>query len=354
MTGAGPRPEAALSIYCSVHVRHQFCAGPDQAFAGLSFAPGAETASRLHELGVLFRSRADGFDLICDGERWKALQSLLAAITSSAPGGLPAGLADTLLGPPLLFVATLADPLFFNFTDVPVDASIGAPTLWLSNRDSAADGPGYRLTIDWSGPAPSPADAPPSASPSEILRSEFGVERNPWAATDRDVLRGTREAERLRKSESDRPFAVLAIFPCGAGEGAEPVRLGPQGNSARRVSYVIPFPARTSRWRYIVADRSGDFAAEDYAIVDPTTGEAADFKPGPAVILPDGRSAFSFVGSEPRPTLRRPSAMLALQRLSGTPARRRIVIPRLPTPGPDTPVAGGSAGTLYSDIYVIV
>lgn len=350
------RPEEAYSSFCSVDVRHQFCAGPDHAFAGLVFTPGAATGSRLREWGVLFRQRRDGFDLICDSGRWNALEALVAAIAASAPGGLPANLADSLLGPPLLFFAALADPLFLNFTDLPVDHSIGAPTLWLSNRDAAADGPdSYRLTVDWKGLPDPPAGPPPSsASPSDILSSDFRIEGGTWAATGRDMLLGTEELARLRDPVAHRPFAVLAIFPSGAGEGAEPVRIGPQGSSVRQVRYAIPFAARASYWRYVVACRSGELAGEDYAVVDPVTEEPSGFEPGPPVTLPDGRTAITLVSPELRFTARRPTAQLALQRLSGTPQRRRIVIPRLPAPGPDTPVASTAPGKLYSDIYVFV
>lgn len=354
----------AYSSFCSVDVRHQFCAHSDQAFAGLSFSPGPRTAVRLHEWGMLFRPRADGFDLICDSGRWNALEALLAAIAARATGGLPPGLADSLLGPPLLFFASLADSLFLNFTDVPADHAIGAPVLWLSNRDaSPGDGPdSYRLRVDWTkvgdepagSAAPPPATQPPAPSPSGLLASEFGIDPGPWSATGRDQLLGAEEAASLLRPATVPHFAVLAIYPSGAGEGAEPVRSGPGGSSARKVRYLLSFAARSSYWRYIVASRKGSIDGENYAIVDNGTGERAAFDPGAAVTLPDGRTAISFVSAEPRLTARQPTADLGLQRRSDTLPRRQMVIPRLPAPGPDTPVARGEAGQFRSDIYVFV
>jgi hypothetical protein len=369
---AAPRATPLNYSFCSVDVRHDYCAARGDAFEGLAIAPTPETQARLSRWGIICRPRPDGFDLIADSDRFRALDELVAGLKAKFPGGLPQGFEDALLGPALLFTVEVADADFFNFTDIPLDVTAGNPALDLTNRKAERVGAdGYALAIDWMAavyapakPA-SPSEAPPSEppplrlppSPSEILGRDLGGAAGRLLATRGEIWRAHSEFRAFRAERGRLPFALLSVYPVGQPGGAEPVQLVPRhGHYLRAVRYTITFTARRTFWRYILASRAGDFDPQGFEIVDCASREPAAFKAERRVQLPDGRFAVRFVSSESRALARRSGTGFALQRKSGPRGRPRMMIPRLPNPGPATPiVADRRAGSkVYSDMYVFV
>ena len=368
---ARPQDSALYSSFCSVDVRHDFCTATGGAFEGLAIGPTPETRRRLDHWGVIHRPRADGFDLLADSSRRKALETLLSGVTTRFPHGLPPEL-EALLGPPLLFRIEVREPLFFNFTEVPLDVSSGNPALYLSNREvEPAGGDSYALVVDWGGavfvppppdpepvpPPPPPPSTPLAPSPSELLAPHVEDKPARWLATRGEIWRAKTELADLLEQQGKLPFALLSIHPLGSSGGAEPVQLvARDGEHLRPVRYTIRFAARTTFWRYVVASRTGDFDPAGFDIVDAAGGEPAGFTPEEPVTLPDGRTAVPFVSPSAYPIARRSTTAFALRGKSGSRGRSRLVVPRLPTPGAaDSVVPDRSSGCgVYSDMYVFV
>jgi hypothetical protein len=375
---ARPVAPPLYSPFCSVDVRHEYCTATGEVFDGLGIAPTTQTRRRLERWGVLYRPRPDGFDLLADSGRVDALGELLKELAAKLLDGAAApDVEDGLLGPALLFTIDVQEPLFFNFTDLPLDVSAGNPALHLTNRAVEATGDhAYELSIDWGDAmfvAFQPADEArprfkrelskvPMLSPAEVLAPDvdtrtFQSAAAHWLATRGEIWRADDEFYDLQNQPGRLPFALLSVFPSGPPGGAEPVQLRPRdGRHLHQVRYTIRFSARRTIWRYVVASRTGDFDPAGYEIVETSSRGSAGFTQAAQVRLPDGRVAVPFVSGAPRALARRADSSFALQRTTGSRGRSRLVVPRLPTPRTADSIAPEPppGSRIYSDMYVFV
>jgi hypothetical protein len=376
---AADRPGVYATLV-SIDVRHDYCHAAAGVFGGIAVSPSPETAARLARWGLLARSRPDGIDILCTAGGVASLSEFLPTL----PVPLPPAVQDELFGAPLLFVLELRDLQFFNFTASPTDVRSGEPLLSLSNdRIEIGDGVAS-FQIAWPDPdlgsngAP-PQNGPPSprrsagplgASPRDTLSGMLGCPVNGWWLESRgQIADGVEERDKLAKQRQPRPFGLIEIYvappaeeaaPAGGWNGY-PVNLSPADGQ----SYVTPcryrlgFPARPTRWRYVVAGRDGKPLPATLSIVDPHDPDGAPFEPAQPRTLPDGQSAACFAAKDAIELRQHPAARFSLH---GTLADRRprTLIDPLPAASADAIIPDptlqpdGSPSPAWSDIYVFV
>ncbi|MCD2324186.1 hypothetical protein LQ953_09200 [Sphingomonas sp. IC-56] len=338
--------------FASVTVRHGFHNHADGGCNDLAIEPTPETRRRLRLFGLLARTRIGGIDLLWDAAVRTQAQTLLAEVATRY-GSVPAEVQARLFTPPLLFTCRLLDPRFANFTDLPTGLRIGDPPLLLSTRRAA----GSALALDWR-----------RTVRRQSLLLQGGMEQRdsvvhePDPDAEDEALPALHPADRERQALYARSqcFALLEfhLVPKRALEGSSDLVFDPAPADGRTffraLYYTLNFAPRPTRWRYLIAARSGTLAPETLRIVT-RDGEDAGFvlDDAPAT-LPDGRPAARLCARDPRPLLARPQAEL---RLEGKPlagrVRTRTLVERLPGPTAERILPAGQAPP-WSDIYVFL
>jgi hypothetical protein len=405
----GPQP-GTIFPFVSLDVRHGFANGAGEVFGRISVRPTRETRRRLALFGLIPRPRPDGIDIFWDTtHRDQASSRLdtLRPLVMGLPEGKHAEAIDKIgqiFGEPLLFTVAIEDPHFASFTDMPIDLRIGDPPLLLSNWkveqkvDSAAD-----LVIPWPSD-PVQAAAPPKpvmekvaigyyealaakekalpARPHPVVQEEAAKpEPAPEFRGAADVAAGAERRQLMRKSTC---FALLELYftpepgtkgPASGWNGL-PVDLArglgsPPARGAWRYftpcTYTLRFAPRATRWRYVVAARSGALDPTSLAIVDADGADAGFALAEAPYILPGGQAAACLSSRFALPVLAQPAETFAL--VGASPAggaRRRTLVQRLPAAsaqslslGPPAtsampPPRSAKPPPLYSDIYVFV
>ncbi|TGX54133.1 hypothetical protein E5A73_08405 [Sphingomonas gei] len=370
---AGTAAAGRYDRFISIDIRHEFYNRSDGRCADIAIEPTPRTRERLALYGYVVRQRADGIDLFWDLAVRAQANSIFAGLQARF-GQVPEDVWARLYEPPLLFTLKLANPRFAVFTEMPTDHRIGDPPLRLSTRANMPDGDGKAaLAVEWNtrfsrasivetrgmegvGTSIPPArDVPPPPPP--LKPAEQGP-----AAQERVQIERRSQALALLDLHFTRadPAAI-------AGWDGMPVERTPARPRTgtpdffRPVTYTIDFAARRTRWRYVVAARSGTLDAASLGVVA-ADGEDAGFRLEDAAhLLPDGRAAACLASADPRAILASPQAQLALTgRPLGGRSYSRTLVDRLPGAGADsiTPAASpprdGEPPPAWSDIYVFV
>lgn len=344
------RARGSYVPFAAVEVRHGFYNRSHGACRDLIIKATPETGRRLALFGLRAIPQAGRIDLFWDASVRAQAQALLASVAARA-GPIPAEVQARLFTPPLLFTCRVSDARFANFTDLPTSLRLGDPPLLLSTRR----GSGTALAVDWR-----------RRVRRESLLLCGGMEVRDSIEPDPDeepeILPALHPADRERQAlyARSQAFAVLEfhLVPKRATQGTATLVFDaapPDGESFfRPVHYTIDFAARRTRWRYLVAARSGTIDADSLRILTGDGGDAGFVLNDAPVMLPDGRRAACLAACEPRPLLAQTGAEL---RLEGKPmagrARRRTLVERLPGPSADRIIPAGQAPP-WSDIYVFL
>ena len=117
-----------------VQVRHEYYDATGGACPDFTVRPTAWTAALMHRLGLLFRQEEAGFTVLYNHLRE---DDLLRYIEANRVGSEP--------WTRLCFSLTLRNPLFVNFTDLPVETNPATWNLYLTNRQAHTEPDGTVL-----------------------------------------------------------------------------------------------------------------------------------------------------------------------------------------------------------------
>jgi hypothetical protein len=396
-----------LEKLISIDFSHGYCAAPDGhasygAFTGIRIRPTPETARRLALYSFLLRTRSGGLDLFISPGQREALEKVAETLDSRETKEALDRALLRLFWPPLLFTLDVLDPLFFNYTDVPIGMGRGQPALWLSNARATEAPGGHAVAASWRKPnlhyaaepppsPPAPAEASGSKSPaatetgrperpSPAVRPMTGDQGFSQSRGDFSKAMAERRAYRRNAGEGQLLgfFEVHIAPPVQAADAAVARSAFPLEGTVGKASgggvefseirvqhlrFDLRFEARATQWRYFVAGRGKrPLDRDSLRIVDPVCpDEAAPGWTSREFELPDGSPAICFSSTDLRPLRRRPARGLAL---SGPPAtgalHPRLLVPSLPAPSadilqaPDVPPHATSPPTPCSDVYLYV
>lgn len=317
---------------------------------------------RLEQLGLLWKPRADGGDIIVTDMQERAFSQLLAALLEgeAASPDMAQQTAEALLSAPLMFHVRAVNPSFFAFTAGVDDLGAGARTLCLSNRDAKAVDPGAggaaraRVEPDFACTLALPAQ------PEKVGDAMLDPAAS-WGSADRvgpfaaEVKRAAQQGATCRL-----PMALLAIDVVAPADSADaavlfPVRLAPPATGKTAADYLYPiryilaFAARATHWAYV-------FSSADASLLQALTVEDArgkiGFDPHPGPEMPQGRASIAFVSDVPILLDEAPGEHFALHRRAGPRARRETLIARLPAPHASTLPQPAPKGSRLSEIHI--
>jgi hypothetical protein len=361
----------------SVDIVHPFfaAAGEDEGLCpDLGIWPTPATLARLAPLGLRWRRRTGGGDILGPGALLEKADA--AARAGDALPGTTGRIRSAAI-PPLTFGMFILDPNILNLTALEPGFGTGRRTLCLSNRWSRPDARGHAviqpdaarsLEASWAEAAEARRRNAHTAEEREPPRLKDAPDwwRSPEAQLFLDEAIGHLDNWRGRRL----PFALLELHvhrpadgtPCGP-DAAFPLRLAGAGAGdpaaapgVARVHYRIPFAARETRWRYVIADREGRLDLESLAIA-PRGASRPLFlaEAAPARPVPGARAAVTFLSAETIPLRRTGAASFRLTGRSADSQRTRTLVDALPTPGADQLPLGtaGSPGSI-SEMFVFV
>jgi hypothetical protein len=203
---------------------------------------------------------------------------------------------------------------------------------------------------------PKAKQAVPQEIPQAPLRAALGREAdagaNRWMVSPSQVAEAEGEERALAERPACLPFALLRIFPAGAGGGPEPIQFDTGAAPRSPVRYRLEFKARETYWRYFVAPRQAGFDPARCTVVDLDSNEPGGF----AHAAGDAPGTVVFTAATPRPLRRIPSTNLALRLGTEPKGPFGPVVHRLPAPSGQCLVAPEArrGPKIYSDMYVFV
>jgi hypothetical protein len=373
------RPVARTSFYeklMSVSFRNTYYPAPFEC-PDLAVGPTLVTAELMSDLGLLYREAASGFVIAWDAQRSAELIAALRRRVES----------DGESWTRLSFVLWLRNPLFVNFSDLPIGtAPPGAKNFFFTNQEAhdagrrgvllnrgRFAGAGQLLTVIPSQiRLPLPAEvvevrllalsgAPvltvPHLAP-EPARLDLGS-----LPLDRYTLQEIgaggvvlRERPVLYTAATPVPFGFIDLLlarPSADADGVYPIDLwaAPEIGS---VDYQLAFARRSTLWRYwVVLPRKRLLTG---LRIESDPAGVAKFRGPSAAKLPDGTPAVLFTARRPIPLQARPDFHFVLHSDAGTlldplpSASVRQVLPEVAAPPPH----GAPAIAVYSDIYAYV
>jgi hypothetical protein len=366
----------------SVNIRHAYHNRSKDPRGGpcayLAILPTRRTLSRLARYGLLVRRRPDGIEILSSSRHSEALRLSMDRLRKRVGGKLPAGTAEHLFGPPLLFTVEIVDPRFLNITEAPAGGEAASGPLILSNRRIEKPGPSAgaaagaaRLLLDGREPfrhrrsrfgkASRPAASKRLAGKAEIAAALLDPEGRPsdwWREPAAAFEEARAEQEALASSLHGLSFAWLELHVTAPtprrGEpkgGVYPVNLEPEGPVSpedesggylRPARYDVVFPARLARWRYVIADRHGSLDGTGLDVVD-ISGAKAGFSCEPHTPPPGAARAFALTSTGAFAIEERPGRRFKLvgKRL-GSRRSEEVLCDPLPAPGPDLLTAHGT------------
>jgi hypothetical protein len=373
------RPVARASFYqklMSVSFRNTFYPAPFEC-PDLAAGPTLATAELMSDLGLLYRETATGFVIAWDARRSAELIAALRRRVES----------DGESWTRLSFVLWLRNPLFVNFSEIPLGtAPPGARNFFFTNQEAHDAGRrGVLLNRGRFAGAgqlfdviPSQIRIPLSAEVVEVrllALSGASVLTVPHLAPgpvyldlgplplDRYTLQEIgaggvvlRQGPVLYTAATPVPFGFIDLLlarPSASADGVYPIDLGASPPEIGSVDYQLAFARRSTLWRYwVVLPRKRLLTG--LRIESDPAGVAKFRGPSPAK-LPDGTPAVLFTARKPIPLQARPDFHFVLHSDAGTlldplpSASVRQVLPEV-APSPH----GAPATAVYSDIYAYV
>lgn len=275
----------------------------DRKFDKIITAPDPATQTALDRHGLLFRAAADGFYLLFDTRHGGAVRE-----------------RDSVLGEKvdLLFPLTLKDPDFYHYTDLE-RGDITRSFFYLSNV--SPEGKQRPAAV----PAEMPADQEAAKEQTE-----------PGLLHDQDIIT---EDDRiyfgkLPRHFSGKPFGWLFLV------------LAPQ----LKLSYEARWPVRSVYWNYIVVSQHLRELNKP-AIIDPATKQV--FSGPKPILLPDSRSALSFVSEKPISFAAGEKKLFQLvENFEADSGKYKVVLSALPRANPHVLSDGCGMGANYSEIFI--
>ncbi|MFV3126195.1 hypothetical protein [Niveispirillum sp. KHB5.9] len=382
-TGRG----AIYGVLFDVRVRHGYYDSADGRCPDLSTRPTPETLDLIRDLGLVFKSRPDGFTLFYSPQR---LQGMISWLRSQiVEDGEGAGCWAR-----LRFQMAMANKDFVGLTQMPIDTSPFNANFFLCNSDAhgvetAAQGtvarlcPGTHVQTDDFVPVVTgsltvtvPANGERvlirDLSGAVVLTRDVSVADNGRVVVGFDTLACDRYDISVQTATGEVPaippqvvYSLASPQPLGLVDmlftpplpgmpGIYPLSIWPDGSETEPtgdLTYLLPFQTRSTIWQYFVVN-AGNGGFKHLAI----TGDGADFAPPQPDLLPTGQPAIRFDAQAPLPLRRIPPERF---RLSGTRiladgVQQDVQVDVLPT-APASPVwPGGPDGQCLSQMYVYV
>jgi hypothetical protein len=125
-----------------VSIRHTYYNASDKLCPDFAVVPTDASATLMASLGMLFRYEGSGFSVLVDEVHLKANflkyqpAKLVSLLEAESMSGAPASPGDGACWARLSFMLTTNNPMFVNFTDMPIRSAASPATFYLSNIDA--------------------------------------------------------------------------------------------------------------------------------------------------------------------------------------------------------------------------
>lgn len=382
---AAPDPEPGDALrtrfaeLARVTIRHTFYNAAGEECRDFDIRPTGYTAALLRQMGMLLKTRPDGFSVLYDTMRADRLLSYLR-------GEVNAFGAWTRM----TFLLSLRNPDFVSLTDVPVGTNPSLENFYLSNREAhrwkgaTLLNPGSRVTgaqlvpvtggqlVEYvddtvvrvkvralSGetvlckPRCVTAKAEPcDEGPGErrcvdALYFDLGTLPEDWYMVEKVGVEGPIPpgAHYLYTSLYPMPLCFLDLLfsnPDGGRGGVYPVTLGTKGGrpGVAPVDYTLRFARRSTWWSYYVVPRDPAAEMSELRVEQNDDGPEGPGAPtarflGPCrVVLPGGQRAWRFLSSTRLPLEQRSTLSLRLSGRVAPMTYTEVLVARLPVASP--------------------
>lgn len=279
------------SSLCKVRFLHDFF--PADSYPAIAVIPTPDTAYTMQRLGIRLVDRNDGVELFYDNEP-SALEALMSVVADQ-----------------LSFILRATDPLFLNYTDVPVN--LGQEII-------------FHLTN---------------------LAPQSGTFQIKDSATLPHSAAGSRPGD----------LALLTIYLGDTETGATPII---NNAMVAPAVYTFAFTARNTIWRYYLIDQ-GNMGFGKFQLIDHASGQPLA-PPADAPVtapLPDGSEAVILTSGSAIPLRQRPGQRFQLRMTSPSSGSSTPITLNLPSAdaarisrNESHPPGASEAPIFYSDMYV--
>ncbi len=316
---------------------------------GICLKPTAECLRTMNRLGLVYRAQGDGLRVAFEG-------------TNKDPSQPIRSLVDDFR---LTFTASVRDPQFFNYTDLPLT---GAPCLFFGNRGTDSNESGsvyltkgtevsaldliavrprvFDLPLDYAGPV-TVVDSCDRSFPAVQVSSENG--RHVY----RIDVRGRRAGPIDIHTRNEKPKAIYAddeivrSRPLGIVEIASDAKVASKNRpvtstgAVRAVQYKINFAPRKMKWRYFIFTKAD---ASEFKVEAPSA--LLGFGPGKDGKTDSGKKAVILDSLEPIPLQNAPIPLIRLKQ------QGKVVVHNLPSPGTDQLILGETKEPAFWGAFV--
>ena len=387
---AGSVRDDRYTLLFRIDFRHRFFNNVQDHCPGFTVTPSPDSVALMSQLNLLFRAGEAGFAVYYNRADAQGLTAYLRAqsATPASPGDGQPGCWTR-----LTFTLQSGNADFVNITDLPITTNPNQQNLYACNSQAHADGPvirfcrgdylsqqdlypvtGTEMTVpvspgqvvtvtDLSGAVVKKEPAPPPSAQAVQITIDFsGLPLGIYTVTTADGDGTEVSASTVVYTVGDpAPLCLLDVLltqPNPSMTGIYPVpplwedQGGGDDDAMGNVTYVLPFQARSTQWRYYLSPLGPGGTFSGLRI----EGSGADFTQAPQpVLLPNGIPAVLFTSLSALPLRQYPTQRFRLtgQRSDPDGSEQDIKIDPLPAAAasPVWPAAAGGDGGV-SEIFI--